>query len=201
MESNDDLRSDERVVTALVKWFNPAKGFGFVAPSDGGDDAFLHLSVVHSAGLRTLRQGATITCELADGPKGPQVSRVVNVDNSSVPEEESDLPSFSVECEIKFFAADKGYGFGVPDGGGADIFIGIGALQKSNLDKLEPGQKVKIKAQDGKKGPMATEVEIIADTKEAESLVENGTKALSDNETDIDTEEFMNDRENHEDGN
>ena len=42
---------------------------------------------------------------------------------------------------------------------------------------------------------------VVADTKEAESLVENGTKALSDNETDIDTEEFMNDRENHEDGN
>jgi len=201
MESNNELGSDGPLVTALVKWFNPAKGFGFVAPSNGGEDAFLHLSVVHSAGLRTLRQGATITCELADSPKGPQVSKVVDVDNSSITEEVSDLPSFSVECEIKFFAVDKGYGFGIPDGGGADIFIGIGALQKSNLDKLEPGQKVRINAEDGKKGPMATEVEIISDVKDLESIVEVSNKVDGDNEIEIDSEELTKDSENSEDNN
>src|SRR5688500_20327513 len=61
-------------VTAKVKWFNPAKGFGFVAPNDGSADAFLHVSVVQRAGLRTLRQGATIICDLTDGPRGPQVA-------------------------------------------------------------------------------------------------------------------------------
>ena len=150
-------------VTATVKWFNPAKGFGFVAPSDGTSDAFLHVSVLHEAGLRTLRQRATIICDLSDGPKGPQVSTINEIDNSSVKEEPIEGPLEEMVCDIKFFAADKGYGFGVSETGGNDIFIGISALQRSNLDRLEPGQKVRLKVQDGNKGPMAMEVEILSD--------------------------------------
>ncbi|MCH8036014.1 MAG: cold shock domain-containing protein, partial [Proteobacteria bacterium] len=61
-----------REITAVVKWFNPAKGFGFVEPSDGSPDAFMHVSVVERAGLGTLPQGATIICDLCAGQKGPQ---------------------------------------------------------------------------------------------------------------------------------
>jgi len=150
-------------VTAKVKWFNPAKGFGFVAPIDGTADAFLHISVVQRAGLRTLRQGATIVCDLSDGPRGPQVSSIARVDDSTVsddipPAEENE--ESIIEGEIKFFAVEKGYGFGVPIGGGADIFIGIGALQRSNLDRLESGQMVRMYVRPGKRGPMAVRVEI-----------------------------------------
>jgi CspA family cold shock protein len=151
-------------VTAKVKWFNPAKGFGFVAPQDGSPDAFLHVSVVQGAGLRTLRQGATIVCDLGNGPRGVQVSTIHRVDESSVID---DLPPPNgdesvIEGEIKFFSSDKGYGFGVPTGGGADIFIGVGALQRSNLDRLESGQKVRMVVQPGKKGPMATRIEVLS---------------------------------------
>jgi cold shock protein len=153
-------------VTAKVKWFNPAKGFGFVAPTDGSPDAFLHVSVVQSAGLRTLRQGATITCDLGDGPRGMQVSIIHRVDESSVVD---DLPAGEgeetvIEGEVKFFSSDKGYGFGVAIGGGngADIFIGVGALQRSNLDRLESGQKVRMYVRPGKKGPMATRIDVLS---------------------------------------
>ncbi len=150
-------------VTAKVKWFNPAKGFGFVAPMDGSADAFLHVSVVQRAGLRTLRQGATIVCDLTDGPRGPQVADIARVDESTVVddnangagEEESVL-----DGEIKFFAVEKGYGFGMPTGGGADVFIGIGALQRSNLDRLESGQQVRMYVRPGKRGPMAVRIEV-----------------------------------------
>lgn len=164
MESSPQAGSDESGVTAKVKWFNPAKGFGFVAPTDGTPDAFLHVSVVHKAGLRTLRQGATLICALADGPKGPQVTHIEQVDNTTVVDDVPDGQESILDGEIKFFAADKGYGFGVPLGGGHDIFIGIGALQRSNLDRLESGQRVRMHVQDGAKGPMATQVEVIEES-------------------------------------
>ena len=152
-------------VTAKVKWFNPAKGFGFVAPNDGTADAFLHVSVVQRAGLRTLRQGATIVCDLTDGPRGPQVANIARVDDSTVTDEGANGVGMNgeesvLDGEIKFFAVEKGYGFGMPTGGGADVFIGIGALQRSNLDLLESGQQVRMYVRPGKRGPMAVRIEL-----------------------------------------
>jgi len=165
MQSSSPGENAKSGVTAKVKWFNPAKGFGFVAPTDGTPDAFLHVSVVQRAGLRTLRQGATIICDLATGPRGPQVSVIERVDDSTV---QDDLPEAEngeetvLDGEIKFFAVDKGYGFGMPDGGD-DVFIGIGALQRSNLDRLESGQHVRMHVRPGKKGPMAVRIEILSE--------------------------------------
>jgi len=161
MQSSSPAGPGKTGVTAKVKWFNPAKGFGFVAPIDGTPDAFLHVSVVQRAGLRTLRQGATIICDLTDGPRGPQVADIGRVDDSTVSDDVPEEGEESVlDGEIKFFAVDKGYGFGVPMGGGADVFIGIGALQRSNLDRLESGQLVRMYVRSGKKGPMAVRIEI-----------------------------------------
>ena len=166
MQSSSPPEVGKSGVSAKVKWFNPAKGFGFVAPMDGSADAFLHISVVQRTGLLTLRQGATITCDVSDGPRGPQVSDISNVDDSTasddVPPAEDNEESV-VEGEVKFFAVEKGYGFGVPGGGGADVFIGIGALQRSNLDRLESGQQVRMYVRPGKRGPMAVKVEITGD--------------------------------------
>jgi CspA family cold shock protein len=70
-------------VTATVKWFNPTKGFGFVSPSDGSGDAFLHASVLATLGYDSVPDGATLVVDLAQGPKGPQVSTVHEVDAST----------------------------------------------------------------------------------------------------------------------
>lgn len=165
MQSSDQLGPAKTAVTAAVKWFNPAKGFGFVAPQDGSADAFLHVSVVQRAGLRTLRQGATIICDLTAGPRGPQVAQIERVDDSTVADDlpPSDGEESVLEGKIKFFAVDKGYGFGMPTGGGADVFIGIGALQRSNIDRLESGQQVRMYVRPGKKGPMAVRIEILSE--------------------------------------
>ena len=163
MQSSSPAGAGKAGVTAKVKWFNPAKGFGFVAPTDGTADAFLHVSVVQRAGLRTLRQGATIICDLSEGPRGPQVASIARVDDSTVAEDTGgpDADEESVlDGEIKFFAVEKGYGFGMPSGGGADVFIGIGALQRSNLDRLESGQQVRMYVRPGKRGPMAVRIEL-----------------------------------------
>ena len=62
-----------REITAVVKWFNPAKGFGFVEPSDGSPDAFMPVSVVERAGLGPLPQGATLLSALCAGQQCPPV--------------------------------------------------------------------------------------------------------------------------------
>jgi cold shock protein len=54
----------------IVKWFNDAKGFGFIEPEEGGEDVFAHFSAIQMEGFRTLKQGSKVTFELVDGPKG-----------------------------------------------------------------------------------------------------------------------------------
>ena len=53
-----------------VKWFNDAKGFGFIQPEEGGDDIFAHFSAIQMDGFRTLKQGGRVSFELVQGPKG-----------------------------------------------------------------------------------------------------------------------------------
>lgn len=53
-----------------VKWFNDAKGFGFIEPEDGGPDVFAHFSAIEMEGFRTLKQGSKVSFELVQGPKG-----------------------------------------------------------------------------------------------------------------------------------
>ena len=58
------------MATGTVKWFSDAKGFGFIAPADGGADVFAHFSAVQMEGFRTLKQGDLVSYDLAQGPKG-----------------------------------------------------------------------------------------------------------------------------------
>ena len=59
-----------------VKWFNPDKGFGFIAPEDGSKDVFVHISEVEGAGLRALHEGDRVQYELAPGRKGMQAVKL-----------------------------------------------------------------------------------------------------------------------------
>jgi CspA family cold shock protein len=65
------------MATGTVKWFNDSKGFGFISPSDGSADVFVHFSAVQGDGFRTLTEGQSVTYEVENGPKGPQATQVV----------------------------------------------------------------------------------------------------------------------------
>jgi len=62
--------------TGTVKWFSDEKGFGFIAPDDGSKDVFVHQTAIVSEGFRTLTEGAKVTYETEDGPKGPRALNV-----------------------------------------------------------------------------------------------------------------------------
>ncbi len=67
------------MATGTVKWFNDAKGYGFIAPEDGGKDLFVHFSNISGEGFKTLTEGAKVEYEAREGAKGPEATNVVIV--------------------------------------------------------------------------------------------------------------------------
>lgn len=148
--------------SAIVKWFNPIKGYGFVQPNDGSGDAFVHVSVLEAAGHRDLPDGAAVECEITQGAKGPTVTAIFSVSpaEGAAPAPAAAPEGPLIEGTVKFFDANKGYGFVVPDDGGPDIFISGRVVASSGLRMLEPETRVRVGTQQGDKGPLAVSVEL-----------------------------------------
>src|SRR5882762_5690938 len=113
-------------VDAVVKWFNAEKGFGFVELADGSGDAFLHIAVLQSAGHETVLPESKLRVQVGQGQKGRQVTAVLELDASGATAPRSPTRSprpptgrepfdptsaFDVEGAVKWFNADKGFGF------------------------------------------------------------------------------------------
>jgi CspA family cold shock protein len=65
-----------QMATGTVKWFNDAKGFGFITPDDGSEDLFAHFSAINMSGFKTLKEGQKVSFEVVQGPKGKQASNI-----------------------------------------------------------------------------------------------------------------------------
>lgn len=157
-------------IRASVKWYNPDRGFGFVALSDGSGDVFLHANALQAAGYQTVSPGATLQIRVSQGQKGRQVGQVVSVDESTAepqsprgyghsggprrPHREIDL-STAVEMTgvVKWYNPEKGFGFITAEGGGKDVFVHASALETAGLPPLHEGQAVHMSVVQGMKGP------------------------------------------------
>ena len=66
--------------TGTVKWFNEAKGFGFISPDGGGEDLFAHFSAIQGQGFKTLRENQKVSFDVTTGPKGKQAANIRTLD-------------------------------------------------------------------------------------------------------------------------
>jgi CspA family cold shock protein len=159
-------------VRAVVKWFKPERGFGFVELSDGSGDAFLHATVLERNGIAAVQPGETLEIRVAPGQKGPQVTEVISVDSSTAtpaltrrsPYPAGGRPMADTAVEeagtVKWYNAQKGFGFIVRDGGGKDAFVHASVLERSGIANLNEGQQVVIDIAEGRKGPEAVRVRL-----------------------------------------
>ena len=160
-------------VRGKVKWFNPAKRFGFIELSDGSGDAFVHATTLAQLGISTLQPGETLELRVAPGERGPIVTEIIAVDSSTAvsfkrsrtslasPYDRAVLePSIEESGTVKWYNAVKGFGFIVRDGGGKDIFVHASALQRAGITNLNEGQRVVVGLVEGRKGPEAGSIRI-----------------------------------------
>ena len=73
---SDSATNNGPKVIGTVKWFNDAKGFGFVTPDDGGEDLFAHFSAIEMNGFKTLKEGQKVAFQVTQGPKGKQATNI-----------------------------------------------------------------------------------------------------------------------------
>jgi cold shock protein len=157
-------------VTGTVKWFNSVKGYGFVTSEDGPGDVFLHLSALRQVGHEAVDPGTKVVCEAVMGPKGLQAVRVIEVDTSTaepvtvMPPSADDFPLIDaegdfIEATVKWFNAEKGYGFVTQGADVQDIFVHIKTLRLIGVDDLKPGQVLRVKVGKGPKGPQVAEID------------------------------------------
>lgn len=160
MNDRKPSKAVRKNISATVKFFDEAKGFGFVSPADGSPDAFVHISVLQNTSYHELREGMQILCDLADGDRGQQVVAIHEPE-----EDEEAAPASDIEITgvVTTYVPEHKYGFVTPDGGGEDVFIHTNMLERSDINPEELKLKTKVKCvvRMGLKGPIADSLEIL----------------------------------------
>ena len=163
-------------VDATVKWFNDEKGFGFVELGDGSGDAFLHIGVLQNAGHDVVAPATRLRVQVGQGQKGRQVTAVLEIDASGVDagQPSSRRPQVSskrervdpstasaVEGTVKWFSADKGFGFAVVEDGEKDVFIHVSVVEKAGIRVLAERQRVSMQVVKTQKGREAISLSLL----------------------------------------
>jgi cold shock protein len=158
------------VLTGIVKWFDPAKGFGFVVSDSGGPDILLHVNVLRNFGQSSVADGARIELNAQKTERGVQATAVLAIHppdgahTSALTDIIGLEPAAIAEAplepaRVKWFDKAKGFGFANIFGRPEDIFLHIEVLRQSGLSDLQPGEALAMRVIEGKRGHMAAEVQ------------------------------------------
>lgn len=160
---------DTKIYRGNVKWFDVARGFGFIASDDVDGDVLLHANVLRNYGISSVVEEAEITFVLQKTDRGHQASKIEEV---IVPPSDpcgamAELASITPEelaalelrpARVKWFNRSKGFGFANVFQSSEDVFIHAEVVRQSGVLALQPGEAVAIKAVDGPRGRMAVEL-------------------------------------------
>ncbi len=153
------------IVKMHLKWFNGAKGFGFLVPDEGDFDAFLHITTLQQAGLHSIGEGAILMCKVFNSDKGCQVREITQVldkgAQSTIPEIDEETGTVTMGGIVKWYKPEKGFGFIIPDDGMKDVFIHKTLLDKLEMPGLEAGQRVSVTLKFVDKGREAVDIKLI----------------------------------------
>lgn len=158
-----------QVVQGRVKWFDPAKGFGFIVSESTPADILLHANVLRNFGQGSVADGSGITVRIQSTQRGVQAVEVLKIEppeGLTLPLGEDaghmsqeDLLALPLEpARVKWFDKAKGFGFANVFGRPEDVFIHIEVLRMSGFADLAAGEAVCLKIMDGKRGRMAVQV-------------------------------------------
>src|ERR1700752_3375367 len=147
-------------LTGVIKWFDVAKGFGFIVPDNGLPDVLLHVTCLRRDGYQTAHEGARIVCEALQRPKGMQEFRILSMDESTATHPAPTpsrthvtvVPNSGLErAQVKWFNRLRGFGFLTRGEGTPDIFVHMETPQPFGIAELRPGQFVLVRYGPGPK--------------------------------------------------
>ena len=155
-------------VAGRVKWFDAAKGYGFIVPDGGGTDVLIHVTVLRRDGFSGLREGARVVAEAHRRDRGLQVLKVISVSEpeggyAPTPQvartrlQAATVGGFEIVI-VKWFNRTRGFGFLTRGEGTEDIFVHMETLRRYGFVDPKPGDTMLARFGPGPKGLMAAEV-------------------------------------------